>query len=218
MSIRRSSALIAAAALALCPSAFAQDPVPNGGAERQSSGPKFPKIIMEALGSPHALKGKIYVSRDGSIERSKVYLKREGVPDWALAVADEKLGKGDDIAYEVEVYSDGTEVFEIARLVKGKPKKISILRDRQIRYVESIVDKSAVPAPVSATLAKIEGYHVGEIHYREGEKISEYHVRGTISGIPHRALIRADGSLQSLSRHLAAEMEVAIIVSEPAAK
>ena len=221
MSIRPSRFLTAAGLLALCPIAFAQDPapVPNGTTEPQGAGPKFSKFITDALNSPHALKGKLYVSRDGTVERSKVYLKKEGLPDWTHQVADEKLGKGEDIAYEVEVYGDGTEVFEIARMVKGKPKKLSLRRDRQVRYVESIVDRTSVPAPVLATVTKIEGFHVGEFHHREGEHLSEFHARGTISGVPHRAQIRADGSLLSLSRPLPAEMEVpAVMKTEPAAK
>jgi len=217
MTIRRSPFLIAAAVLALSPLAFAQDPtpVPNGGTEPTS---KLPKFIMDALNSPHALRGKIYIGRDGTVERSKVYVKREGLPEWAHQVADTKLGKGEDIAYEIEVYADGTEVYEIARMVKAKPTKISIRRDQQVRYVETIVDRSTLPAPVAATLGKIEGFHIGECHRREGENVAEFHIRGTIGGVPHRAMIRADGSLHSVSRHLPAEFEVAVTMPEPAAK
>jgi len=222
MTIRRSRFLIAAAALSLCPFAFAQDPspVPNGATEPQGSParPKFSKFIMDALSSPHALKGKLYVSRDGTVERSKVYLKREGLPEWTHEVADAKLGKGEDLSYEVEVYGDGTEVFEISRRIDGKPKKVSIRRDRQVRYVETTVDRTSLPAVVSATLAKIDGFQPTECHRRDGEKTAEFHIRGIIAGVPHRARIGADGTLQSLDRHLAAEMEVSVIVSEPAAK
>lgn len=221
MKIRRASASIAAA-LVLCSIAFAQDPSPrpNDAPETQkaSSGPKFPKIIMDALASPHALKGKLYVARDGTVERSKVVLKREGLPEWTHAAADAKLGKGEDLAYEVEVYGDGTEVFEISRRIDGKPKKISLRRDRQIRYVETTVDKAALPAPVSATLARLDGFQPDECRRREGENISEFHIRGAVAGVPHRARIRADGSLLSLDRRLAAEMEVSVTVTEPAAK
>jgi hypothetical protein len=210
MTIRRSRLLIAAAALALCPLAFAQDPAPVPGS-------KFPKFIMDALSSPHALKGKIYISRDGTIERTKVHLKKEGLPDWTHQVADEKLGKGEDIAYEVEVYGDGTEVFEIARRVDGKPMKVSIRRDRQVRYVETTVDRASLPAAVSAALGKIEGFQPDECRRRQGET-TEFHIQGAIAGVPHRARIRADGTIQSLDRRLAAELEVAVLVSEPAAK
>lgn len=208
MSIRRSHFLAAAAALSLGPLAFAQDTPP----------PKFPKFIMDALSSPHALKAKIYVARDGTIERSKVYVMKDGIPAWAHAVADDKLGKGDDLAYEVEVYADGTEAFEISRLIGMKPKKVSIRRDRQVRYVETIVDKASLPAAVAATLGKVEGFRAVEIHRREGENLSEFHVKGIQGGAPHRVMIRADGSLQSVSRHLAAEMDVAVPAPEPAAK
>ncbi len=215
MSIRRPHFLVVAVALALGPLAFAQEP-PQ--AAKETTLPKFPKFIMDALGSPHVLKAKIYVLRDGTIERSKVYVKREGIPDWAHAVADDKLGKGDDLAYEVEVYADGTEVFEIARLVGMKPKKVSIRRDRQVRYVETIVDKAAVPAAVAATLGRIDGFRAVEVHRREGENLTEFDVRGIMGGTPHRVMIRADGSLHALSRHVSAEMDVAVPSPEPAAK
>jgi hypothetical protein len=173
---------------------------------------------MDALSSPHALRGKLYVSRDGTVERSKVFLKREGMPEWTHEVADAKLGKGEDLSYEIEVYGDGTEVFEISRRVGGKPMKVSLKRDRQVRYVETTAERKSLPAPVSAALEKIEGFQADEFRRRDSEKGAEYHVRGSIAGVPHRARIRADGTLQSLDRPIAAEMEVGVIVSEPAAK
>ncbi len=218
----RRTPLVIAAVLSLCSAAMAQDPkpVPNGGSEPQNSasGPKFPKFIMDALHSPHVLRGKIYVARDGTIERAKVFVRREGLPEWTHQIADDKLGKGQEVAYEVEVYGDGTEVYEIARLIEGRPKKISLRRDQKVRYVEQLFDKGSLPAAVAATLGKIEGFQVGEVRRREGDKLTEYHIVGLIAGVPHRAMIRADGTLQSVTRHLPAEMEVAITTTEPAAK
>jgi hypothetical protein len=147
-----------------------------------------------------------------------VSVRREGIPEWTHQIADDKLGKGQEVAYEVEVYGDGTEVYEIARLIEGKPKKISIRRDQQVRYVEQLFDKASLPAAVATTLGKIEGFQVGEVRRREGDKLTEYHIVGLIAGVPHRAMIRADGTLQSVSRHLPAEMEVAVPTMEPAAK
>lgn len=207
--------LIATIVLIAGYSALAQDPLEPC----ETSDAKLPKFIMEALSSPHALKAKLYVGKDGTIDRSKVFLARAGMPEWIHAVADEKLGKGEDVSYEAEVYADGTEVFEVVRRIDGKPKKISVRRDKTVRYVETTVDKASAPAEVAATLAKLEGFQADEWRRREGDNLSEFHVRGSVVGIPHRARLRADGTLLAVDKHLAAELEVAITSRpEPAAK
>lgn len=213
--------LIATIALIAGYSALAQDPQePQAPLEPcEITDAKLPKFIMDALSSPHALKAKLYVGKDGTIDRSKVFLARAGAPDWIHAVADEKLGKGEELSFEAEVYADGTEVFEAVRRIDGKPKKISVRRDKTVRYVETTVDRASVPAEVAATLAKLEGFQADEWRRREGDNLSEFHVRGSVVGIPHRARLRADGTLMSVDKHLAAELEVAITSKpEPAAK
>jgi hypothetical protein len=202
-------------AILLSTAAAAQDP----DTECEVYEGKIPKFIMEALTSPHAMKAKLYITKDGSIDRSKVVLQREGMPEWTHPIAEDKLGTGEDVSYEAEVYADGTAVYEICRMVDGKPKKVSIRRDKSVRYIEMTIERDAVPEEVAATVAKLQGFKADEWRRREGENLSEVHVRGSVAGIPHRARLKSDGTLLSVDKHLAAEVEVSITSRpEPAVK
>lgn len=196
-----------------------QDPAGAAADSSTTDKCRIPKFIMNAFASPHAIRGKLYVAKDGTIDRSKVYLKKEGVPGWTHVLADERLGKGEDLSFEAEVYADGTEVYEISRRIDGKPRKISIRLDKKVRYVESTLDRASVPASVSTAVTKLEGFQADDWRRRDGENIAEIHVRGTVGGVPHRARFRVDGTLMSVEKHLPAELEVAITsILEPAAK
>ncbi len=198
-------------AILLCSSSYSQD--------QETQNPKLPKFIVEALASPHAIKARLHVNRDGTIERAKVYLKRDGLPDWTHDLANEKLGTGEDLSYEVEVYGDGTEVYEICRYVDCHPQKVSMRHDRNIQYVETGVDASVLPEAVSTTLSKIPGFKPDEYYRRDADGTSEYHVTGAMLGIPHRARIMADGTLRTLEKQLAAELEISAFTgTEPAVK
>src|SRR5213078_4517644 len=97
---------------------------------------RIPEFAMKALAAPTASKAGLFISKDGAITRYAVHLGREDVPVYLHSMADEKIGKGEDIAYEAEIYPDGGEVYEIYRRVDGKEKQLSILhRDRSVKYV-----------------------------------------------------------------------------------
>src|SRR6185503_6705169 len=81
-------------------------------------GATLPEFARRSLASPHARKAALVVSPAGRISKSTVYVAREGIPSWAHAMADDTMGKGEDLAYEVEVYPDGSEVYEIYRKVE----------------------------------------------------------------------------------------------------
>jgi hypothetical protein len=179
---------------------------------------RLPQFIMDALASPFAVRAVLYIAKDGSIERSKVVLQRAGMPDWIHEVADRKLGKGDDVSFEAETYPDGSEVYEVTRRVDGRPKKLSVRRDRTVRYVETTVDRASVPPSILESLAKLDVFRPEEWLKREGETV-EYHVRGSVAGFPHKARMREDGTLKSFARNLPAEVEVSLTSKpEPAAK
>ena len=201
-----------------CSTTFSQDPSPSSTPQEFRKA-KLPKFILDALASPYALKARLHVGRDGTIDRASVGMAREGMPEWTHDIADEKLGQGEDISYDVEVYEDGTQVYEICRQVDCYPRKVSIHQDRNILYVETGVDASAVVEAVSSTLDKIPGFKPEEYARRDLDGTMEYCVTGTILGIPHRARINADGTLRFLEKQLAAEVDVAAATApEPAVK
>jgi hypothetical protein len=171
---------------------------------------RIPAFPMKALSSPAAKKAGIFVSKDGTITRYTVHLDREGVPPWLHDMADEKIGKGDDLAYEAELYPDGSEVYEIYRMVAGKEKQLSVEKDRTVKYVGTQVGETELPDRVQATLQGVKGFFFEKCILKEGPRFGEYHVKGMLRGVPHRIRIATDGRLLAVQRRIPAEFEVAV--------
>lgn len=122
-----------------------------GGAPKTQPIPEFP---LKAMQSPHARSIKLYVSPSGEVTKVAVNVSREALPAWVFALADEKLGEGPDLEFEIEQYGNGDEVYEITRAVQGRHKEMAVRgTDKRFLYFEfkglSIAD---LPAPVKAAL------------------------------------------------------------------
>lgn len=183
--------------------------------------PKAPEarlhpFIQEALASPHATRTNFFVAADGRIVRSTVYLAKEGLPDWVHEMASEKLGKGEDLAYEVEVYPDGSEVYEVYRKIGGKEQQLSVRPDKTVYYIGTEHAEDALPAAVSTALGGHKGFVVRRCIAKEGPTFFEYHVKGRMKGHAYRARISKDGAMIALQRVLPSEIELE--TSLPAAK
>jgi hypothetical protein len=172
---------------------------------------RIPDFAMKALAAPTASKAGLFISKDGAITRYAVHLGREDVPVYLHSMADEKIGKGEDITYEAEIYPDGSEVYEIYRRVEGKEKQLSILhRDRSVKYVGTQMEEKEIPERVQATLKNVKGFTFDKCMFKEGPRFAEYHVKGTIAGTPHRVRIGRDGNLLSIQRRIVGDYEVAV--------
>lgn len=171
---------------------------------------KLHPFIAKALASPHALKTNFFVSEEGRLIRSSVHVKKGGLPDWVHSMADEKIGAGDDMEYEIEVYPDGSEVYEIYRKVGGKERQLSVKTDRGIYYIGSEIEPERLPKAVAATLEKLEHFEMASCVSKEGATFHEYHVKGMLDGQPVRARIAKDGRLISVQKRLPSEIEVEV--------
>ena len=172
---------------------------------------RIPDFALKALSAPTASKASIFIAKDGTITRYAVHLGREDVPVYLHSMADEKIGKGEDIAYEAEIYPDGGDVYEIYRRVGGKEKQLSILhRDRSVKYVGTQLEEKEIPEKIQATLKNVKGFTFEKCIHKEGPHFSEYHLRGSIAGTPHRVRIDRDGNLLAVHRRIAGDYEVAV--------
>ena len=165
---------------------------------------------MQALASEHAVKGKLYLAADGTVEKYTVYVTRNGIPDWVHQMADEKIGLGTDESYEVELYADGSEVYEVRRTVEGRALELSVKRDRTLKYIERQLDETDLPEPVLATVRGVANFSAERYAIKEGPGLEEYHIRGKIGEVDHRLRVRKDGHLVAVQRQLPGAFEIAI--------
>jgi len=172
---------------------------------------RIPEFTMKAMAAPTASKVGLFIAKDGAITRYSVHLGREDVPIYLHSMADEKIGKGEDIAYEAEIYPDGSEVYEIYRRINGKEKQLSVQhRDRSVKYIGTQLEEKEVPEKVQATLKTIKGFRVEKVIYKEGPRFAEYHVKGSMAGTPHRVRIGRDGNLLTVQRRITGDYEVVV--------
>jgi hypothetical protein len=171
---------------------------------------RIPDFPMKALSHPSASRAGFFVSRDGTIMRYTVHVGPDAIPEWVSKMADERIGKGEDLEYEIELYPDGSEVYEIYRSVDGREKQLSVHADRSVKYIGRQTEEKDLPDKVGATLRGIKAFGPEKIIFKEGPKFSEVHVRGRIAGVPHRVRISGDGRLIAVQKKVPAEVELAI--------
>ncbi|MFN3199150.1 MAG: hypothetical protein ACE366_12185 [Bradymonadia bacterium] len=173
-----------------------------GGTPKQQVIPEFP---LKAMRSPHARGVKLYVSPQGMVDKVAVAVAREALPDWTFALADAQLGAGTDIEFEIEQYANGDEIYEITRLVEGKPKEIAIRgTDRKVVYFEDKgLDVGDLPEAVRTALDTPPGglEVMGIQHQRRADGTDRYTIKGRRQGVPVSVTFSAKG--QKLSeRHV----------------
>jgi hypothetical protein len=178
--------------------------------QSESSKARIPDFPMKALAGPGARRANFFVSKDGTITRYAVHVGPEALPEWITRMADEKIGKGEDLDYEVELYPDGSEVFEVYRRVDGRERQLSVHADRSVKYIGQEFDPKELPDKVRAALRGVKGFITEKCVFKEGPKFAEVHIKGSLGGSPHRLRLSADGRLLSLQRRLPGEIEVAV--------
>ena len=172
---------------------------------------RVPEFALKALTSPSATQAGVFIAKDGAITRYAVHIGKEAVPEWLHAMADEKIGKGEDLAYEAEIYPDGSEVYEIYRKIGGKEKQLSVAhRDRSVKYIGTQMDVKELPEKVQATLKGIQGMAAEKVLFKEGPNFAEYHIRGLAGAVPCRVRIGREGTLIAVQRRIPGEFEVAV--------
>lgn len=169
---------------------------------------RLPEFVWKALSSPHAKKANFWTGPDGQLLRYTVYVERGGIPDWVHAMADERLGKGEDLEFELEVYPDGSNVYEIYRKIDGLEKQLSVKADRSLFYIGTEQPADKLPEPVSSVIRDMKDLKISKCVFKEGKNVSEYHLKATRDGVPCRIRISKAGRLIAIQRRIPADVEV----------
>jgi len=169
---------------------------------------QLPALPWKALASPHARKTNLWTTNDGRLSRYSVVVDKAGLPDWVLAMADARLGRGPDLEYEIELYPDGSEVYEIYRKVDGRERQISVKADRSLYYVGTELDPGKLPDAVTGAIRGLKNVVVEHCLLKEGPQVAEYHLRATVEKTPCRIRVSKDGALLAVQRKIPGEVEV----------
>jgi len=169
---------------------------------------KMPAFPWRALSSPLARKASLWTTPDGRLSRYTVGVDKSALPDWVPAMADARLGRGPDLECEIELYPDGSEVYEIYRKVDGRDRQISVKADRSLYYVGTEQDAGKLPEAVAAAIRGLKDVVVEHCMLKEGPQVAEYHLRATVEKAPCRIRVSKDGALVAVQRRIPAEVEV----------
>ena len=171
----------------------------------------IPSFVFEALLGSDVKRAKLYLDANGRFHKWAAYVDKAAIPAWAHAAADAKLGKGEDISYEIEQYGTGEKVYEVTRKVGDKTLELSINSDTQKPlYIEKKgLATDAMPAAIKAAAAKVTGltaetYTLKE--YTSGKKVHE--VYGKIGGKPYKLYFDETGKLKRKQLQLTATLAV----------
>ncbi len=172
-------------------------------------------FILQALKSKSSSRAKFYLSADGKLQKTTVYVDKSFVPTWAFQMADKMLGAGDDKEYEVEEYGTGDHVYEITRIVNGKELELALrVNDQKALYIEHEgLSHTELPAPVKKALVQIKGFTVTTVTRAErnldaAKHTIEYSVKGTLAGQPTTVRFAENGRELERRKALAAEVEL----------
>ena len=168
----------------------------------------LPAFVVDALQAPTARKAKLYVAADGTVSKAVAYVERAAIPDWVHTMADEQLGAGEDTEYEVEQYADGTQTYEVTRTVNGLKAELSVTADRKLNYTERALADDAVPEPIKAAVAGLDGMQVARIEHKKGPSIDQFEVVARKGEAEMRLVFAPDGKPVSTARRLPAVVQI----------
>jgi hypothetical protein len=169
---------------------------------------QLPPFPWRFLSSPHTRKANLWTTVDGRLSRYSIVVDTTGLPDWVPAMADARIGRGPDLECEIELYPDGSEVYEIYRKVDGRERQISVKADRSLYYVGTELDPGKLPDAVAGAIRRLKDVVVEHCLLKEGPQVAEYHLRATVEKAPCRIRVSKDGALLAVQRKIPAEVEV----------
>jgi hypothetical protein len=169
---------------------------------------QLPAFPWKVLSSPHARKANLWTTADGRLSRYSVVVDKAALPDWVPAMADARLGRGPDLECEIELYPDGSEVYEIYRKIDGRERQLSVKADRSLYYVGTEQDPGKLPDAVAAAIRGLKDVVVEHCLLKEGPQVAEYHLRASVEKAPCRIRVSKDGALLAVQRKIPGEVEV----------
>lgn len=180
----QSAAMLSVGALLLAASCAPSTPLLNPEMRRKIADGQVKKM-------------KLYVDADGTVSKRSLYVTPDAVPSWVSTFADERIGKGSNEYFELEWYAESPDlrVYEVTRTIRGKKAEVSVGENRQLRYIEREIDRSALPSGVRSAVGVLAGFKPTEFEEKKGPGIEEYQVEGMWNGRETSFTYGPDGTL-----------------------
>lgn len=159
-----------------------------------------------------AMRAKLYLGSERQVDKWVTYVDVAKVPDWLKSLADEKLGQGADVEYEIEYYGAELKVHEVTREIDGKRLELSVKEsDRSVYYKAETAEMTALPKPAQLQVQELLAGKSDRLDIKTfGDGKTEFHVRGKLDAVEHRLVFDAAGKLIGHRRSLPAKIEVPV--------
>jgi hypothetical protein len=170
-----------------------------------------PQGPREVLFDADVKRAKLYFEDAGNVTKYTAYVDASALPAWVVQIAEEKLGAGEDLEWEIEYYGADKQVYELTRRTEEGVREISVGDDRTVYYLHFVIDPSELPDPVAERVAQFVGLDVEEAARKEyADGSVRYLVLGVLQGEKHRLLLSDSGELLSHTRSVPAVIEVPV--------
>lgn len=170
-----------------------------------------PQGPREILFDPDVKRAKLYFEDAGNVTKYVAYVDVAALPAWVLQVADEKIGPGEDIDWQIEYYGADRQVYEVTRRTEEGVREVSIGQDRTVYYLHYVIDPADLPEPVAERVDQFVGLKIEEAARKEyADGSVRYLIEGELQQGKHRLLLSDQGELLSHHRSVPAVIEVPV--------
>lgn len=170
---------------------------------------RIPDFVWKAAKSQETQKIEMKIGPCGKLARVSATVAKANIPEWVLKLADDKIGKGEDKSFEVEVDDQGEEVYEVTRNINGLEVELSAkAKSQTFKYIERQVQWEVLPAPIRAEVEKMSGFQTKEAGMKEGPGIKEFEIEGRWNDAEYSLYFDEAGKL--LGKYLLPKAEVKI--------
>ncbi len=170
-----------------------------------------PQGPREVLFDPNVERARLYFEDGGNVAKYTAYVEAKALPAWVVQMANEKLGPGEDLEWEIEYYGADKQVYEVTRRTADGIREISVGDDRTVFYLHFVIEPSELPDAVRERVQQFAGLKMTEAARKEyTDGAVRYLVRGEFHGENHRMLLSDTGELLAHTRAVPAVIEVPV--------
>ena len=169
---------------------------------------RLPQFPFDALQGPYVRSAKLYIDASGVVTKTAVLVEPEALPSWVFVEAEARIGRGKDLAFEIEQYRNGDQVYEVTREVDGRTIELALRADRSFKYLEREIPLESAPVPTLTAARSVEGFVANRADHKKGPGLEHYVFKGLRQGRAYTVRVDPAGRLMDKRKVIEARLEV----------